>query len=70
MNRILEEVERGTWTYHREAKMVLMGEGRSFRNEFDCSRARIPTLAAVSPNLETGPSMVSWVHIHIIIPSL
>jgi hypothetical protein len=36
--------------------MVLIGEGRSFKYEFDWSNARIPALAAVSPNLETGPT--------------
>lgn len=41
--------------YHKEAKIVLMGEGRSFKYELDWSRARIPALAAVSPNRETGP---------------
>ena len=48
-------VEEELRHYHRDAKMVLMGEGRSLRYEFDCSKARIPALAAVSPNLETGP---------------
>jgi hypothetical protein len=32
-----------------------MGDGKFFRYEFDWSKARIPALAAVSPNLETGP---------------
>ena len=41
--------------HHKEAKMVLIGEGKFFMYEFDCSRARMPALAAVSPNLETGP---------------
>jgi hypothetical protein len=36
--------------------MVLIGEGKSFKYEFDWSKARIPALAAVSPNLETGPA--------------
>jgi hypothetical protein len=43
--------------YHREAKTVLIGEGKFFKYEFDCSKARIPALAAVSPNLETGPAV-------------
>lgn len=41
--------------YHRDAKIVLMGDGRVFKYGFDWSRARMPALAAVSPNLETGP---------------
>lgn len=45
----------GEQTYQSEAKMVLMGEGRVFRYEFDWSRARMPALAAVSPNRDTGP---------------
>jgi hypothetical protein len=48
--------------YHRDAKIVLIGEGKSFKYEFDWSKARIPALAAVSPNLETGPAQL----IHII----
>ena len=35
--------------------MVLIGEGKFFIYEFDCSKARIPALAAVSPNREIGP---------------
>jgi len=45
--------------YHKDTKMVLIGEGRSFKYEFDWSRARIPALAAVSPNLATGPTQLS-----------
>jgi hypothetical protein len=43
-------------SYHKEANMVLIGEGKSFKYEFDWSNARIPAFAAVSPNLETGPT--------------
>jgi hypothetical protein len=39
--------------------MVLIGEGKSFKYEFDWSKARIPAFAAVSPNLETGPTQSS-----------
>jgi hypothetical protein len=42
--------------YHKEANMVLIGEGKPFKYEFDWSKARIPAFAAVSPNLETGPT--------------
>lgn len=48
-----------TNTYHKEAKMVLIGEGRFFKYGFDWSKARIPALAAVSPNLESGPRHLS-----------
>lgn len=41
--------------YHRAAKIVCIGEGKSFRYELDLSKARIPALAAVSPNLDIGP---------------
>jgi hypothetical protein len=34
-----------------------MGVGKSFKYEFEWSSARIPALAAVSPNLETGPTL-------------
>jgi hypothetical protein len=36
--------------------MVLIGEGKPFKYEFDWSKARMPAFAAVSPNLETGPA--------------
>ena len=36
--------------------IVLIGEGSPFKYEFESSRASIPALAAVSPNLETGPA--------------
>lgn len=36
--------------------MVLIGEGKPFKYEFDWSKARIPAFAAVSPNLATGPT--------------
>lgn len=36
--------------------MVLIGDGRSFKYEFDWSKAKIPALAAVSPNRESGPT--------------
>lgn len=39
--------------------MVFMGDGRFFKYGFDWSKARIPALAAVSPNLETGPVIES-----------
>jgi hypothetical protein len=45
--------------YQREAKIVLIGEGKFFKYEFDWSKARIPAFAAVSPNLETGPRQLS-----------
>ena len=47
--------------YHREAKIVLIGEGKFFKYEFDWSKARIPALAAVSPNLETGPAKIKLI---------
>jgi hypothetical protein len=42
--------------------MVLIGEGKFFKYEFDWSKARIPAFAAVSPNLETGPTQLSSDH--------
>jgi hypothetical protein len=54
----------GLGKYQRETKIVLIGDGRSFKYEFDCSKARIPALAAVSPNLETGPVKVSSIQIY------
>jgi len=50
-------------THHRDANMVLMGEGRNFKYEFDWSSAKIPALAAVSPNLDTGPIQLKLDHI-------
>jgi hypothetical protein len=50
-------------SYQREAKIVLIGEGKFFKYEFDCSKARIPAFAAVSPNLETGPGQLSSYHV-------
>jgi hypothetical protein len=43
--------------YQRETKIVLIGEGKSFRYELDASKARMPALAAVSPNRATGPTL-------------
>lgn len=37
----------------------MTGEGKSFKYEFDWSKARIPALAAVSPNLDIGPAVKS-----------
>jgi hypothetical protein len=42
--------------------MVLIGEGKSFKYEFDESKARMPALAAVSPNRETGPKLSDQSH--------
>jgi hypothetical protein len=39
----------------REVKAVFTGVGRFLIYELDCSNAKIPTFAAVSPNRETGP---------------
>jgi hypothetical protein len=39
--------------------MVWIGEGKFFKYEFDWSKASIPAFAAVSPNLETGPTQLS-----------
>ena len=44
-------------SYHRDANIVWIGVGKSFKYEFEWSNARIPALAAVSPNLETGPRL-------------
>jgi hypothetical protein len=45
--------------YLSDANTVLMGEGRSFKYEFDWRRASMPALAAVSPNRATGPDRQS-----------
>lgn len=47
--------EGGRAAYHRETKMVWISDGRFLRYEFECSSAKMPALAAVSPNRETGP---------------
>lgn len=40
----------------------MIGVGKSFKYEFDWSKARIPALAAVSPNLETGPELLLYLN--------
>lgn len=54
-SRCVYLTRKGNATYQREAKIVLMGEGNLLKYGFDWSNASIPALAAVSPNLATGP---------------
>jgi hypothetical protein len=42
--------------YYREAKLVLTGEGKFFKCEYEWSKARILALSAMPLNLETGPA--------------
>src|SRR4051812_45569070 len=44
-------------TYQRDAKIVWIGKGSLAKYVFDWSKAKIPALAPVSPNLPTGPML-------------
>lgn len=55
MSQYVKALIERDFLYLREAKTVFAGDGKCFKYEFDCSSARIPAFAAVSPNLASGP---------------